>query len=164
MIKFKATAGMTNLKNIKQCGSGQAVLETVLILPFLLLLLLITVEIGRAIYIKIAVSNAARAGVQYGAQSQATVSDNAGIIQKARDDAGTNPSLLSEMIVTPLHFCECSNSPGTTVPCTSTCTSGRLIEFVQVDTTVTFSSLFHYPGLPYSFTMNGKAIMRVGGY
>ena len=160
-------ASMTNLKNTKQYGArGIATMELALVLPVLVLLALGTVELGLAIFMKGAVNSAAIAGVRYGAQNQSTAADNAGMIQKARNDAGTQPSALSGMTVTPSRFCECSNLPGTTVSCTSVsspCSSGnRRIEFVQVVTAVTFQSLFHYPGLPQSFTMNGRAVMRVG--
>lgn len=159
MIESKAPAGMANVKNTKQYASpGIAAVELALILPFLVLLLLGVVEVGRAAFISIAVSNAARAGVQYGAQSSGTASDNAGMIQKAKDDAQ-----VTGMTATARYFCECSNAPGTEVSCSTGCSGSRLIEFVQVNTTVPFDSLFHYPGLPQSFTMKGKATMRVGG-
>jgi hypothetical protein len=35
------------------------------------------------------------------------------------------------------------------------------VVFLQVDTTVQVAPLFHYPGLPSTFTASGKAIMRV---
>jgi len=53
----------------KQCG--QAMLELALVLPVLLLLTIGLIEFGRVAYYSIEVSDAARAGAQYGAQSLA---------------------------------------------------------------------------------------------
>ena len=58
---------------------GQASVELALSLPLLLMMFLVVVETGRAFYIAISVANAARAGVQYGAQNLSTAADNAGM-------------------------------------------------------------------------------------
>src|SRR4051812_20722057 len=49
--------------------NGQTIVELALVLPLLLLVLVGVTEIGRYAYFDILVSNAARAGAQYGAQS-----------------------------------------------------------------------------------------------
>jgi len=49
---------------------GQAAVELALSVPLLLMMFLVVVETGRAFYIAISVSNAARAGVQYGSQNR----------------------------------------------------------------------------------------------
>ncbi len=66
---------------------GQASVELALSLPLLLMMFLVVVETGRAFYIAISVANAARAGVQYGAQSLSTAADNAGMQAAAANDA-----------------------------------------------------------------------------
>ena len=60
-------------------GRGQASVELALSLPLLLMMFLVVVETGRAFYIAISLANAARAGVQYGAQNLSTAADNAGM-------------------------------------------------------------------------------------
>jgi hypothetical protein len=135
---------------------GQALLELTLLLPFFLLLLIGTVEFGRLAYASIEVANAARAGVQYGAQNRATASDNLGMQQAAIYDAPEVHGLTA--VAT--HSCACSN--GTASSCIATdCSGARMIEWVQVNTTALVDPLFHYPGLPKTFTLNGQAIMRV---
>ena len=52
----------------------------VVAITLLLALFIAVAETGRAFYIAISVSNAARAGVQYGAQNLATAADNAMLI------------------------------------------------------------------------------------
>src|SRR5438045_9386601 len=72
---------------------GQSVAEMALVTPLLLLMLLGTIEIGRFAYYGIEVSNAARAGVQFGAQSLADSRDVTGITQAAQNDAPEVPGL-----------------------------------------------------------------------
>ena len=137
---------------------GQSVAEMALITPVLLLLLVGTIEVGRFAYYGIEVSNAARAGVQYGAQSLVDSKDAAGITQAARNDAPEVPG----MNVNATNRCACSNSPASFVGCPARgCAPGHGLVFLQVDTTANIQPLFRYPGLPASFTARGQAIMRV---
>ena len=75
-IARRAT-GQMRRRGLRACG--QASVELALSLPLLLMMFLVVVETGRAFYIAISVGNAARAGVQYGAQSLSTAADNAGM-------------------------------------------------------------------------------------
>src|SRR5215468_1823879 len=82
--------------------SGQNLLEVALMLPFLLLLLLGVIEIGRYAYIGILVGNAARAGAAYGAQSNAQSVDTPGIQNASLNDfmnngQGTNLTVASSV-------------------------------------------------------------------
>lgn len=149
----------------RAADSGQSMLELALMFPFLLLLLLGTAELGRAIYYTIAVNNAATAGAEYGAQNVTSASDNTGMQHSAGMDAS-----FSSMSTTSTHGCTCDTGNGTSctnpVPAPSSCDpsnscSGTVVECVQVTTTATFHPLFDYPGLPSSFTTNGQAVMRV---
>jgi len=55
--------------------SGQALVETALTAPILLLMLVGGVEFGRVAYAAIEVANSAKAAVQYGAQNPGTSTD-----------------------------------------------------------------------------------------
>ncbi|MGH9744869.1 MAG: TadE/TadG family type IV pilus assembly protein [Candidatus Acidiferrales bacterium] len=136
---------------------GQSLLEMAVLIPVVLLLLVGIIEIGRFAYVSIEVTNAARAAVQYGAQSLADAQDSAGLQQAAVRDAAD----LSSITVNSSALCACSDTPATFVPCPALGCAGHPVVFVQVDTTTSISPLFHYPGLPSSFTANGHAIMRV---
>jgi Flp pilus assembly protein TadG len=132
---------------------GTSLLEIALILPVLVVLLLGIVDIGRYATLSIAVSNAARAGVQYGAQSLATASDSTGIQSAATGDANLNPQLQ----VSSALACYCSGST-----CTGLCAAPNIeIVYLTVNTTSTFTPLFNYPGLSLATSVNGKAEMRV---
>jgi Flp pilus assembly protein TadG len=137
---------------------GQSVAEIALVTPLLLLLLLGTIEIGRYAYYGIEVATAARAGVQYGAQSLADSKDLNGITLAARRDA---PEVTS-LSVTSRDRCACSNSPGDYVGCPArACAPGHPLVFLEVNATAQIQPLFHYPGLPSTFSASGQAIMRV---
>src|SRR5579875_372351 len=154
--------------------AGQSLLE------FLLLLMLGVVEIGRAAYISITVSHAAAAGVQYGAQSS-KATDITGMETAATNDVGSD-AIGGTMSANAYYGCVCDQGPSgqtpgscenATINCTSgstscsctnlgaSCTSpNQIVTCVKVTTLDNFSPLFHYPGLPSSFTASGNAVMR----
>jgi Flp pilus assembly protein TadG len=136
---------------------GQTLLEVALLTPLLLLLLVGIFEIGRFAYYSIEVSNAARAAVQYGAQSLADAKDAAGIRQAALNDSPE----LSGLTVNPTVRCACSEAPSSYVPCPALGCTGHPVVFVQVDTNANITPFFRYPGLPTTFPVNGHAMMRV---
>ena len=136
---------------------GVALVEIAIILPFLLLLAIGAIEIGRfANYANIA-ANAAHAGVQWGAQSLSTASNNPGMVNAATLDWGTATGLSPS----PSHYCQCSD--GTSSTCLSTDCPLPLhrILWVKVIVTGSLTSLLAYPGLPRTFTITKTAIMRV---
>jgi Flp pilus assembly protein TadG len=141
---------------------GQAFVELAIVLPVAILLLVGAAEIGRLAFASIEVSNAARAGVAYGAQSHITASDIVGIQTAATQDA---PNVTS-MTATATQSCSCNN--GTTVNFVSCAAAGtscaspnRIIESVQVTTTAPVDTVFHLPGIPNTVTLRGQATMRV---
>jgi Flp pilus assembly protein TadG len=137
---------------------GQSLVEVALVTPLLLMLLLGTIEIGRYAYYGIEVANAARAGVQYGAQSLADSIDLAGIATAAKNDAPE----VTNLTVTSQNRCACSGTPSNFVGCPAqACGPGHPLVFLQVDTQAQIAPLFHYPGLPATFNASGQAIMRV---
>ena len=71
--------------------SGQGLIELALTLPFLMLILLGAAEFARFAWASIETTNAARAGVQYGAQTDITASDDSGMQTAALND-GVNLS------------------------------------------------------------------------
>ena len=141
--------------------SGQGLVELALTLPLFMLILLGAAEFARFAWASIETANAARAGVQYGAQSDITASDTAGISTAALND-GVN---LSGLTATSSFSCACSTAPTTTITCSTalaSCVSPNvIIEYVQVSTTSTIKPLYHWPGMPTTFTANSSAVMEV---
>lgn len=158
--------------------AGQALIETALTLPLLCLILLGAVEFARAAYAAIEVSNAAQAGVEYGASSVAASGDftvsgttySGGIVNAATND-GANLTGNNAITVTSITTsCACANpSAGTPTSCSdnSTCVTGNssMVETLTVKTKATFHPLITYFGLgssgfffgPSAFTMYGQA-------
>ena len=148
---------IVRLRTIRGDG-GQAFVELALVLPIFVLLLLGAGEFGRLAYMAIEVSNAARAGVAYGAQNHVTASDTTGMQLAATND-GSNVATLS---ASASHFCSCSGGGSSTcLPTDCTGAGNRILEFVQVNTTAAVDPLIHVPGLPTTYTLTGQAIMRV---
>jgi hypothetical protein len=137
--------------------SGQSLVEMALLTPVLLLLLVGIIEVGRFAYYSIEVTNAARAAVQYGAQSLADSRDSAGLQLAASNDAPD----ISGVRINPTVLCACSETPSAFVACPAIGCSGHAVVFLRVDATATILPLFHYPGFPTTFSPTGHAVMRV---
>lgn len=155
---------------------GQALLEMALVTPLLLALALGVIELGRYAYVSILVGSAARAGAAYGAQAVRDSVDSTGIQQAADNDFQNNGQNVSDLTVSggfsggTYTSCGCDEN-GTVVtqsgcnaasnPSAGTCPSGHWVVMVSVQAAGTFNSLFHYPGIPPSITVDRTATMRV---
>ena len=159
-MKMQRTKIQRQARGLATSEEGSALAELAIILPMLCLLLVALIEVGRFGYYSILVGNAARAGVQYGAQDVTTARDKAAMQSSALND-GQNVSGLSAVAS---YSCTCAD--GTTADCltAAVCPNSHRILFVQVATAGTFPSLLNYPGLPDSLrsvTVNATATMRV---
>jgi Flp pilus assembly protein TadG len=140
---------------------GSSLVEFGLMLPFLGMLLLGVIDFGRAYYLSIEVNNAAYAGALYGCQN---TSDTTGMQNAATSDAPD----VSGMTATAYCGVECSDgqssSSGATCPATPSCTSPAFpIQYAQVNTTATYTPIFHaWPGIPSSISLKGSAWVRAG--
>ena len=165
--------------SIKRRESGQALIELAIVLPFLLVLALGLIEVGRYAYISILVGNASRAGAAYGARSLPRSGDQTGIQNAALYDfagtatsgSNTNGFDPTTLTVTSTDTCgcdiggtvsvetiaACNPAPGSTPP---SC-SGHWIITVHVTATGTYQSLFHYPGIPNPLAITDTTSMRV---
>jgi Flp pilus assembly protein TadG len=138
--------------------AGAALLELALTVPILAALLLGAAEFTQVEYANIEVSNAALAGVQYGAQDPIEAADTTGIGVAAQDDA---PNItLGTTTVT--QSCVCSNANGTVVTCGPTdCPGANSETILTVQTQATVTPLIHLPGLPSTYTVQGQAVQKV---
>lgn len=169
----KSSSFSLGRKNAAQ--SGQTLLEVALLTPLLLLLLLGVIEMGRYAYMGILVGNAAHAGAMYGSENVANSADTPGITTAADNDFDT--TTFGPLTVNPSTTCGCDNGgtvSGLTNACSTTanpalpttiaaCTTGggHWVIMCNVEAKGTFSSLFSYPGIPASITIDRTAIMRV---
>ncbi len=137
--------------------AGQSLVELALLLPVFAALVIGSAEFARVAYAAIEVANAARAGVQYGAQNHGTAADTAGIQAAAAGDAANVTSLQA----TATTYCVCTNGVSITCSNAATACTARIVEYVQVNTSLAFNPLIHLKGLPSTYTLAGKAVMRV---
>jgi Flp pilus assembly protein TadG len=136
--------------------AGQALVETALVMPLLILILLGAVELAKVAFAAIEVSNAAKAAVQYGAQSGTTAADTAGMLTAAQNDANFLTGLQLTSVST---SCVCSD--GTASTCLNTdCPSSHIEETLTVQTQATYDPLIHLPGLPTTYTLSGQATQK----
>jgi len=158
------------LSMIKRCQvarrseSGQSLVEVALLLPFLVLMMLGVIELGRYAYIGILVGNAARAGAAYGIESLPQSVDTVNISLAAQNDFQNNGQ--SGLTVTSSVSCGCdSGGSVTSSACTGagsgSCASGHWVVIVSVTASGTFNSLFNYPGISSSITISRTSSMRV---
>lgn len=145
--------------------AGQALVETALAVPLLSLMLLGAFEFGRVAYMGIELSNAAKAAVQYGSQSQITANDQTGMQAIAQADASALPA--GSVSVSVSSTCSCS-SPYTNSPTFScatatatSCTSPSHIEqTITVSASAPFNPVLQVGGLGGPFTLTALAVQK----
>ncbi len=148
-----------------ECGS--ALVEAALTAPLLILMLLGATEFGRVAYMSIQVSNAAKAAVQYGAQTQITAIDTAGMQTVARLETSSLISSGVNVSVNTALNCSCSSPDTSTAPFNcldapiDSCASPSFVEqTLSVTVTAPFDPLVHVTGLPGPFTLRGHAVQK----
>jgi Flp pilus assembly protein TadG len=134
-------------------------LELAIILPVLLALTVGIIEIGRLAYFSFEISDAARAGAQYGTMTLGNAESDANVQQAARNNAVDMPGLTATRAMS----CVCPGSGTVTGgDCTSQITGCSYpLVYLTVTTTYPLTPLFRYPGLPSSFTLTGVSTMPV---
>lgn len=121
-------------------NKGNIIIEFALALPVLFLLLAGMFDLGQFGLQKSALLQGAREGAQYGMVNS---SDSTGI-----NTTAVNATGLTGVTATNSVFCECVN--GTSVSCTTTCSSGvNLKTYVTVTTTKSFTSILSSPTLSF---------------
>lgn len=164
MKERKVRFRRTNLRRT-DAEQGQALVETALVVPILALLLLGAAELARVAYASIEVSNAARAGVAYGAQNLGTSADVTGIQNAASTDAGdlaatlTTTAAVTGVCSNPAVLCTGSGSTCTNTDCSD---AGDHIEnILTVTTSASFDPLIHLPGIPTTYSLQGQSVQKV---
>jgi Flp pilus assembly protein TadG len=122
----------------KQSERGSAAVEFAILLPLLLMLVLGTIEFGRAYNAQITLTNAARDGVRV----MAINNDPSGARTAAKNAAGSVSSTITDANIT--------ISPGT-------CSKDK-----QVTVTIKYN-LATMTGIAGPFPMTGKGVMLCGG-
>jgi Flp pilus assembly protein TadG len=146
--------GCWSRNRLRAHEDGGSVIETALLMPLLLLLLVGAVDYGRGFFAAIEVSSAAEAGALYGTLNS---TDTAGMIAMAKLDAKDIPGLTA----TAVYGCECSDNSASSANCAVALTCGaNVVTYVEVATTATYVPILRYPGIPTSFALKGKVRLR----
>lgn len=154
---------------------GAVLVELAYLLPVFTLLFVGVFDVGRGYYFAMEVSNAARAGAQYGYQSSGTMIDSTGIQNAAIDDAvdvGASGGSCSKSACWSSGYpksswgCMCSDGTAQSPSCsagTLTCTSGtRQVNYVNVQTQAAYTPLIPWPAIPSSITLKGQTLLWAG--
>ena len=155
------------MKVRRDADAGGALIELALVLPVLVLVFVGTIDFGRVFYASQSLTNAARAGAQYGAHTPARSADIAGMETTA--EAATNTPGIT---ATASRLCQCASDTGTfsstttandcTSPPAAACPGGHRVVTVTVTTTKTFNTLMAggLPGFLQSLNLTRSATMR----
>jgi Flp pilus assembly protein TadG len=148
------------VRKLLRSQAGTSMVEFALVAPVLIFLLIGLIEVGRYTYFGILAANAARAGVQYGAQSLNTAQDKTGMANAAVADAqglanwtATNGGVTAQYL--------CSQNGAVAASCGTATPAPGTVYYVKVTVTGTFKSLLNYPGIPNGVPISATAMMRV---
>jgi Flp pilus assembly protein TadG len=147
----------SRIRTLCRSDRGSSFVELAFMLPFLLLLLLATLDFGRVYYLSSEIAGAAHAGAVYASGNR---TDTTGIQNAAKADAPDVAGLTASSS----YACECSDGTGKSPSCstTPTCSGSTLVYPVTVSVTATYNVWFPWPGVPSSFPFNKSATMRSG--
>ncbi len=146
-----------NVRDLFQRVHGTSLIETALVLPFLILSLTGAFDFGQGYYTAIEVASSAEAGAQYGLQN---VTNLTGMQSAAKLDAAN----VQNLQVVATYGCECSDGSSVIASCTTSPTtcSNNVVNYVQVVSSATYKPLMNYPGLPTSIQLSSAAKLRAG--
>ena len=153
-MRIPAVNKLWFLLALRRSERGQALIETAIVAPVLVTLMIGAADLARVARASIAVANAARAGAQYGAQNGFTAQDATGIATAASNEA-SNLTLTT----TSSYACVCSD--GTASTCQNTdCSTSHMEETLTVNTQASVTPLIHLPLLPSTWNVQGQAVQR----
>lgn len=140
---------------------GAALVELAVTLPVLVLLTFGVMDFARVFYTATELTNAVRAGAQYGAVDVVNSSDTATMQTRAQN---ASPQISPYTVATPIRSCGCMSNTGsfTAQTCTSSCSSpsDHLVVYVTVTASKTFRTVTRFPGVPKSVPLTRSASIR----
>jgi Flp pilus assembly protein TadG len=141
---------------------GQSMIELALLLPMMLLILLGVIEFGRAAYFYLEVADAAKAGAQFGSQSMANAVNGDAILQAAQNNAVDLPTSLGASGAFNTQItCTCPGT-GTASPCGGALGCAYPTVYLTVEVVnYPLQTLFAYPGIPTTFSINNYSTTMV---
>ncbi|GHF11250.1 hypothetical protein GCM10017044_01230 [Kordiimonas sediminis] len=143
---------MITLNHIRKNTSGSITVETALILPILILMCMGTVDLALAINQKMMLSNAVRAGMQYGIVHKPIDGDYSEILAAVRN--ALPDSARNTVVLTSSMHCSCLDT-NNAIACVNSSTNSDTIcddgslraSFLKIELRATYNTLLNYPGV-----------------
>ena len=167
VMKRPTCGGVLNSLHQRRHGArnGLAIVELAFLILLLMLILMGLIDFARVFYAAVTISDAARAGAQYGSQTNGHTQDKAGMTTAAEEDS---VNLVDGITVTASSYCRCQGSPvrinciTETCPCiTADCPERVPQLYVEVQAQHLFETLTQIPLLPKSVGLNQVTTIRV---
>jgi len=146
---------------IRRDERGAALVELALATPLLLILIVGVVDFARVFYVGMQVTDAARAGAQWGSSpSNPFVATTV----QTRAQTASPQSAPTILLADVKEECACVNDTTapttlTTAACTAACANNRLV-FVTVKASKSFSPIMRFPGIPNNVTISRTVTLR----
>ncbi len=142
--------------NFFQSEDGSALVETALLMPLLLLIVLGVFDYALVIEKRMRLAEAAAAGTAY-----AALPGNGQDVAGAENAAMLAAANMPEMVVTATPFFTCSPGGGHVTQDTM-CSGGTgPMQWMEVDASATPTMKFQLPGLPANMQLSARSIYRV---
>ena len=149
-----------SLRKLCRDATGNVTIEFGFVILFLATLGIGAYDFGNLGYQKIAVTNAARAGSQYGVQDMSTAANFAGMVQAARNDINDTADALT-INADNYYFCP-NQTPNVVADESVLCDDGSFSYFyVEVTVQDEIDLLFPYPFVSSPQTVASTNTMRV---
>jgi uncharacterized membrane protein len=138
---------------ISRSRAANVAIEFALIAPVAMLMLVGVIDYGMAVYDRMQLSSAVRAGIQYAMHHSA----NPATIEQVVMSALTIDQ--SAVTVTAQQVCECPG--GAAAECDETCPDGARRTFIRIEAVQQHDALFDYPGISNPTTLQAQALVRI---
>ena len=133
--------------------AGNVAVEFALIAPVAMLMLVGVTDYGTAVYDRMQLSSAVRAGIQYAMHHSANPATIEQVVMSALAIDH------SAVIVTAGQVCECPS--GAAAECDETCPDGARRTFIRINAVQQHDALFDYPGISNPTTLQAQAFVRI---
>ena len=135
---------------------GAVAVELAMVAPIMILMLMGAIDFGGAIFERMRLESAARAGAQYALRTTFSTEDVAGIEASVGQATGLD---MEDVSVSAEISCECAGAAATCgQPCSGTAQPST---YVTVSLTKPYQTLFPYPGIPNPLTLVGQTMIRI---
>lgn len=143
--------------DIARSERGSAAIEFAFMTPFLVLLLVGTVEIGTAAYQGMQAQNAAEAGAVYASKHGLDIAGISNAVVNATGAAGITATPA------PSQFCGCPSTSGVAgLSCSSSCPDGSAPGYyLRVSAQLSRQPILSIDGLALPATLSGEAVVRI---